>query len=101
MSPLDKALKIIVDVADPERVILFGSHALGTQNDSSDYDFLVIKNGDLSKRKLAQKIYLNMKNIGAPVDILVSDSKSFEFNKTNPYLIYSKIASEGKIVYEQ
>ena len=36
---------IVVEVADPDRVILFGSYAYGNPGDSSDIDLLVIKNG--------------------------------------------------------
>jgi len=36
---------LIVEVADPDRIILYGSYAYGNPNDKSDLDFLVIKNG--------------------------------------------------------
>jgi predicted nucleotidyltransferase len=40
------ALKdIIVELIDPDKIILFGSYAYGTPDEKSDADFLVIKNG--------------------------------------------------------
>ena len=36
---------IIVEVADPDRIILFGSYAYGNPDVKSDIDLLVIKNG--------------------------------------------------------
>jgi uncharacterized protein len=33
---LQKALKTIIEVADPDKVILFGSRANGTANEDSD-----------------------------------------------------------------
>jgi len=38
-------VSLVAEVADPDRIILFGSYAYGKPNDKSDLDFLVIKNG--------------------------------------------------------
>ena len=35
---LEKAIKIIVKVAEPDKIILFGSHARGDDKPGSDYD---------------------------------------------------------------
>jgi len=37
---------IIVEVADPDKIILFGSYAYGNPDEKSDIDLLVIKNGN-------------------------------------------------------
>jgi hypothetical protein len=52
-------------------------------------------------RAIAQKIYLKMDNIGAPVDIIVTDLSRFEKNRNDPYMIYSEADKNGKIVYER
>jgi len=36
-NPLEKAIDIIVKVADPDKIILFGSHARGGSRKDSDY----------------------------------------------------------------
>ncbi|MCD4782802.1 MAG: nucleotidyltransferase domain-containing protein [Candidatus Eremiobacteraeota bacterium] len=100
-SPLERALKIIIHVANPDKVILFGSHASGKGNPESDYDFLVLKKGIKKQRKLAQEIYLNLTNIGAPVDVIVSNLEKYERLKTDPYMIYSEAAGNGRVVYEK
>ena len=41
---------IIVEVADPDRIILFGSYAYGSPDESSDLDILVIKNDKILSR---------------------------------------------------
>jgi predicted nucleotidyltransferase len=51
MSSLNEALirdivRRIVDTAQPEKVILFGSQARGDAGSSSDFDVLVIKPSD-------------------------------------------------------
>lgn len=100
-GPLEKALKIIIQVADPDRVILFGSRARGKENPQSDYDILVLKKDVKKQRQLTREIYLNFTNIGAPVDVIVSDLDKYERLKTDPYMIYSEAANNGRIIYEK
>jgi len=38
-------VSLIAEVADPDKIILFGSYAYGNPNEKSDLDLLVIKNG--------------------------------------------------------
>ena len=98
---LQKALDIIIRVADPDRIILFGSHARNEANDDSDYDLLVLKKNIIKKRRLAQKIYSNFKNIGAPIDIIVNDLSEYEILKNDPYMIYETISKEGLVIYDK
>ena len=100
-DPLKKAINAIVRVAKPDRIILFGSHAIGKQEAKSDYDLLVLKKNLKNQRKLVHDIYLNFKNIGAPVDVLAVDLEKFEELKEDPYLIYSEAYQRGKVVYEK
>ncbi len=41
-AALDEAVRRIVEVAHPETVILFGSHAEGCAREGSDVDLLVV-----------------------------------------------------------
>jgi predicted nucleotidyltransferase len=100
-DPLEKAIKTIVRVAEPDKIILFGSHARGDDKPGSDYDLLVLKRGVRKRRALTQKIYLNFKNVGAPIDVIVADLDKYEHLKSDPYLIYSEAAKNGRMVYEK
>ena len=44
-SILDDIIRRIVEVAHPERIVLFGSAARGDMNRHSDVDLFVVKNG--------------------------------------------------------
>ena len=100
--PLNRAIEAIVQVADPDKIILFGSRARGMHKEGeSDYDLLILKRGVKRKRQLAQRIYLNFRNIGAPVDVIVADLNEYEELKKNPYMIYSEADKDGRIVYER
>ena len=101
-DPLNSAIETIVRVADPDKIILFGSRDREEHKEGeSDYDLLILKKGLKKQREMAQKIYLNFKNIGAPVDIIVVDLDKYETLKTNPYMIYSEAYRNGRIVYER
>jgi uncharacterized protein len=97
---LSRIIRIIVDTADPDTIILFGSRTEHTHNDS-DYDLCVIKTGVVERRKLSMKLYQQLWDVGAPVDILVETPDSYNKNKTNPHLIYHEIDRTGKILYEK
>ena len=46
---INQFVKLVAEVSDPDRIILFGSYAYGTPDEKSDIDLLVIKNdGPLS-----------------------------------------------------
>ncbi|MBW1998980.1 MAG: nucleotidyltransferase domain-containing protein [Deltaproteobacteria bacterium] len=98
---LEKAIEIIVRVAEPDKIILFGSFARGQGREQSDYDLLVLKRGVRKERDLTQKIYLNFKGVGAPIDVIVADLDRYEELKADPYLIYSEAERNGRTVYEK
>jgi predicted nucleotidyltransferase len=98
---LKRAIQIIVEVAEPDRIIFFGSRARGEDKAESGYDLLVLKKGEKKQRALTQKIYMGFKDIGAPIDVIVADLDNYEELKSDPYLIYSEAARHGKTVYEK
>ena len=50
-NPLERAIEIIVKVADPDQIILFGSRARGDAKQDSDYDICVIIKWDFTEKK--------------------------------------------------
>jgi len=62
---------LVVEVADPDRIILFGSYAYGEPDDKSDIDLLVIKNGKEysmdEEAKLETRIYYKKKEQGLKI----------------------------------
>ena len=96
---LAKIIEAIKQVIIPDHIILFGSRAQGKADESSDYDLLVLKKNIHKKREIAQRIYLNLHHIDAPVDIIVEDSAIYEAHKENPFLIYQTISRDGIMIY--
>jgi predicted nucleotidyltransferase len=97
---LNIVLEKIVKIANPEKVILFGSYARHEANPDSDIDLMVIKRGVKKRRKLAQDIYVSLVGIPAAVDIIVETPERLEKHKTTPGMIYKYALSEGLVIYE-
>ncbi|MBF0606028.1 MAG: nucleotidyltransferase domain-containing protein [Candidatus Magnetobacterium sp. LHC-1] len=100
-EPLEKAIRIIIQVADPDKIILFASRSRGDFKSDSDYDIFILRKEIANKRELTQAIYRSLYGIGAGVDLIVESPERFNELKDNPYMIYREIARYGKIVYER
>ena len=86
-----------------EKIILFGSHAYGTPNEKSDYDFFVVlKDGTEKPILVLQNIYCNLaKNQSyVPVDLLANYRTNFDERSKLP-AIERTIAQRGVILYER
>lgn len=106
LAQQDEVLRMIVErivkVADPERVILFGSRAQGSFTEESDYDFFVLKSGVSNRLHLAQQIYLNLLDLpaDASVDVIVETPETAFEHRGNQAYVY-KEALKGRTVYER
>lgn len=98
-TTLDKILKKILEIITPEKVILFGSRAKGSDEKDSDYDILIIKSGIENKREISRKIYRNLLGTNASVDIIIELPEIIEKYKDSVGYIYKNILQEGKIIY--
>lgn len=97
---LKKIISQIVDIANPDKIILFGSRAMGTQKEDSDYDICVLKKNIKKRRRFAHKIRSGIK-IVAPIDIVVSTPAKFNALKQKWYFVYYDIEKTGRTLYEK
>lgn len=98
-ATLEKILKKILEIITPEKVILFGSRAKGSNEKDSDYDILIVKSGIANKREISRKIYRNLLGTNASVDIIIELPEIIEKYKDSVGYIYKNILQEGKIIY--
>ncbi len=96
---LDNIISRIVDIADPERIILFGSAARGDMNRHSDVDLLIVKEG-VDPLDLMRQIRRNLYGVGAAVDAIVVTPQAIERYKDSHALIIKPALQEGKVIYE-
>ncbi len=89
----------VVEVATPQRIVMFGSAARGTMRADSDVDLLVVKSGRFHRGRLVDAIYRNLRGAGAPVDVIVVTPEEVEQYRDDPSLIVAPAIREGKVVY--
>lgn len=97
---LDEIIHRIVEVAQPEKIIMFGSAVRGEMGPHSDVDLLVVKSG-AHRRQLAQEIYMNMFGVGQAVDVIVVTPEDIERYKDSFALVIEPALREGEVVYAQ
>jgi uncharacterized protein len=99
-SSLNEIIRRIVEVAAPERIILFGSGARGEMGPHSDLDFLVIKAGNFHRGHLAEEIYLEMHGVDYAVDVIVVTPEDVEKYRNTHALVIAPALREGQVVYD-
>ena len=95
---LDDVVRRIVEVAQPEKIILFGSAASGRMGPHSDIDLLIVKEG-AQRRTLAGRIYDNLHGAGVAVDVIVVTPADIERYKDSHALVIKPALKEGKVIY--
>ncbi len=97
---LDEIIKRIVAIADPERIILFGSAVRGQMGPNSDLDLLIVR-ADVHRRQLAQRLYRELIGVGQAVDIVVATPSDLEQYGDSIGLVYRPALQEGRVVYDR
>lgn len=95
----DEVTRRILETAQPQRVLLFGSSVRGEFTKDSDLDVLVIVRGPVHRRQLAQKINRNLHGIGAPVDIVVVTEEDVAQYGDKLGSILRPALMEGQVLY--
>lgn len=86
---------------NPEKIILFGSHAVGNQSKDSDLDLLVIQDTNLPRHKRSIAIQKSLLGSMVPMDILVYTKKEFEYEKTQNHSFLYNAMKDSKVLYER
>lgn len=96
---LNEVIRRIVAVAEPERIILFGSAARGDMRRDSDYDLLVIKSGDYDYGRLLGDIYQGLYGVEHAVDVVLVTGEDIERYRNAHALVIAPALREGREVY--
>ena len=101
MKLIQDMVRRIVATCDPEKVILFGSHAVGTAGPDSDADFLVVKRLNGDRREVRLAIRRSLSGVGLSKDILVVTPEELERYRDCAGTIVRVALQGGKILYER
>ena len=93
-------------IINPEKIILFGSHAYGLPHNESDIDLLIIKDIQESEvrplRIKTKKILWNsFKERHLSFDVVVDSEQRVKQRISMGDLYYSEIYNKGKLIYAQ
>ena len=94
---------------DPYRIVLFGSHALGTEETGSDIDLLVILDSEVisqtyeerMKRRLIVRDSIQEINRQIPIDLIVYTKAEYELLQRYGTSFLNEIERLGKTLYEK
>ena len=97
---IDRFVREIARKFDPERIILFGSHARGTPSSSSDVDIFVVMN---TRLKPVEQEVLIRREIPRPfpLDLIVMKPRQFARRLMLGDTLVRTVASKGKVLYEK
>jgi uncharacterized protein len=104
MIEKEKILEIVNKIAsgyNPEKIILFGSYALGNPDENSDLDLLVIKESDLPRPQRSVQVRKMIYGSMIPIDLIVYTPKEIEESKDNKFSFVYQVLNTGKTLYER
>jgi len=97
---IEEIIRRILSVAKAERIILFGSAAIGGMNRDSDIDLLVLESDPDNIIKESVRIREALRGMGYPFDIIVMATERFEESKGVIGGIAFPANKYGKVIYE-
>lgn len=100
-TKLGEMVRRIVERFDPERIILFGSHARGEATEDSDVDLLVVLKDIASKRDKAIEIRGALFGLGVAKDVVVVGAEELERKRDLVGTIVYPALREGRLLYER
>jgi predicted nucleotidyltransferase len=100
-AKLQEIVRRIVEVADPDKIILFGSRARGNIRAQSDVDLLIVKDSNLSHYRRVGPLYVSLFGIGVPTDILWYTPAEVEHWAGAKNHVIARALREGRVLYER
>lgn len=98
-SHIRQMVKRIVRQFQPDKIILFGSHARGQAGLDSDVDLLIVMPVSGSKREKAIEIAVALHDIPVAKDVIVVTPDDFNWRKEIVGTIERPAFQEGKLLY--
>ncbi|MDR3113603.1 MAG: nucleotidyltransferase domain-containing protein [Endomicrobium sp.] len=105
---IKSVLKRIVEMADPYKIILFGSYARGTVTPDSDIDLMILLDNDFLPKTSSEKLERNWNihklvldiNYQYAMDVKIYSRAEFRKLKNKGSFFIEEIEKTGKTIYE-
>lgn len=100
---LDRMVRTLVDAADPEQVVLFGSRARGDARPNSDVDLLVIESEPFGPGRCRNaetaRLYQALPETPVGRDLLVYSRDEIEYWRGSRNHVAARALREGRVLY--
>ena len=96
---LKELVRQIAEAVRPLQIILFGSAARGETRPDSDVDLLVVMPEGTHRGHTEERIYVSVRGIRLPFDVIVATPGDLQAYRDTPGLIYREAIREGQTVY--
>jgi len=97
---IKEIVRRVLSVANPDRIILFGSAATGQMTRDSDIDLLIVETEPIDQREEYVRIRHALRGMGFPFDILFISTEWFEDSKNVIGGIAYPAHKYGKVIYD-
>jgi len=95
----------IVDVTDPEQIILFGSRGRGDFTERSDVDLIVVEAAPFgpgrSRHQVMNRLYRAVAGFGVAADILAYSLADVDYWRDSLNHVLARALREGTVLYER
>jgi predicted nucleotidyltransferase len=99
MSVIRRFARQVAERFQPDRIILFGSHATGRPHGDSDVDILVVMP---ARNQIDQAVRISLEiDPPFPLDIIVRTPKNMEWRLAEGDSFLSEVVAKGKVLYEK
>ncbi len=98
---IKKLTNIIIEIEQPDQIILFGSYACGEPTEASDLDILVVKEYNVPRHKRGQEVLKSLSYVRFPLDIVFYTPAEIEKWRPTALAFITTVMSQGKIMYER
>ena len=99
-NEIEQFVNEVVQTFDPQRVILFGSHANSQASPGSDVDLLVIMDFEGRPQHQAFNIRKQIKR-KFPLDLIVRRPSDINYRLAEGDFFFKEIMENGKVLYER
>ena len=97
---IQEIVRRVLSVANPDKIILFGSAVTGEMTRDSDIDLLVVERDPDDRRRESVRIGDALRGLGFPFDVIVITSDWFEASKNVIGGIAYPANKYGKVIYD-
>ena len=98
---LQEAVRQILSVGSPEKIVLFGSWARGQARPDSDLDLLIIEESDLPRYRRAGRYRMALLGLFPAKGIVVWTPSEVALWRDVPNAFITAILTEGRVLYER